>query len=109
MADPLSDWAYLWESGDYALCRVSMRGDDPLDGCLICGHKDHSCLIIEDDALARRIMERMVQAGAPILTRDQLPKGKSRAERTIDEMLRAGKTIREINEALRNLRYSEDP
>lgn len=54
-------------------------------------------------------MERMVQAGAPILTKDQLPKGKSRAERTIDEMLRAGKTIREINEALRNLRYSEDP
>jgi hypothetical protein len=105
----LSDWEYLWERhrGEYVLLQTREGAKDSLEGCLIFSLSDRSKLIIEDDSLAMEIMQRMQSNGVPILTRDELPPGESLPQRTIAETYRAGKTAREINEALKKIRHRE--
>jgi len=59
--------------------------------------KEGGNLIIEDDELARAVMERMIAAGIPILRRDELPPTEGSTAKTLNEMVDAKNSPKEIN------------
>jgi hypothetical protein len=65
----LESWSYLWDRKNYAyrLFRPTHDTNERLDKCLIMDLWTGTIRLIEDDALARALMERLSAEGIPII------------------------------------------
>lgn len=99
----VESFSYLWRErkNNFALLKVEGTDRTNVDGCLIYDLPEHSKLIIEDDRTAQLVMEKMRDAGVPVVFPSELPSGENALEKLINGMLEAGKTAFEINAVIK--------
>ena len=70
--DQLAEFVELWEdrASDHVLVRVERDSVDLRDCAIYC-KSEKSAVVIDDDDLAMRVIQRMVDAGVPIV--DEIP------------------------------------
>ena len=99
----ISGWAYYWTvPNDYVL--LCGRGPkDDLNSCTPFNVRTRAFSLIEDNELAYLIAKKMRAAGIQTLFRSELPPGKNPIEELLYEMNAQGKSIPEINIAIKAL------
>ena len=87
--------SYYWEflRHEFVLVRIGPESEGP-GGCLIHNLWDCSYVVIEDERVARAIKNRMSAAGVPVVARDDVPVGTSRAQQ-VWEAMHAGRITRD--------------
>ena len=102
MTQDLDPWSHMWtdKRSEYALLCSNKSADNPLAHCIVYDLVERGMILMEDEELAQAIMERMLEAGVPIVTKDQVPFGQNECELMINRMIDEGKSIEEVNEAI---------
>jgi hypothetical protein len=105
-----SEWAHLWNEERYKWVLLKVIGNDltSIEDCVIYDSVFGVMKLIENDDLSFAIKREMRNAGIPIVTKSQVGKPEFDYDKVVDEMSAAGRTIKEINAAIRqifNARY----
>ncbi|HEV3445245.1 MAG TPA: hypothetical protein VG099_11420, partial [Gemmataceae bacterium] len=105
MTSRISSYSHFWnkDPGDYVLWR--RHHEDLGEVYLIFNVKYRSVAIIEDNELAREIINRMKEAGVPIV--DELPPGINPVHEMVQELFAAGASTQEINRKIREMEETE--
>jgi hypothetical protein len=104
MADVHPRWSYYWDfcKHEYILVRTRQEVEgEELDGLSIYNYWECSRSLIEDDELARAIKRKMLEAGVPVIRREDMPLGISRVEQVLNANMEGKISMEEANRQLR--------